>query len=147
MKKINNNRYDDIINLPHHVSSKRKAMSLGERSAQFAPFAALTGHDDAVKETARLTDVKHELSEEQIDVLSFKLNILKNLLPNCPIVEITYFKEDEKKAGGEYVTIKAIIFKIIENEQVIILEDKSKISIKDIEEIRGDCFGFDFEPK
>ncbi len=147
MRKVNVNRYDDIINLPHHVSTKRKAMSLSERSAQFAPFAALTGHDAAVKEIARLTEGKHELSEEQLDIISVKLNILKSFLPNSPIVEITYFKEDERKTGGEYLTIVGNVFRILENEKLVIMEDKSKINLDDIDDIKGDCFVFDFEPK
>lgn len=140
-------RYDDIITLQHHVSNKRKAMSLLERSAQFAPFAALTGHDAAVKETARLTNIKHELSEEQIDTINHKISILQSLIPNSPIVEITYFKKDITKDGGEYVTVFDGIIKILENEQKIIMSEGLEINFNDINDIYCDIFKFDIEPK
>ena len=96
------NRYDDIISLPHHQSKTRPHMPLIDRAAQFSPFAALTGYDDAVKETARQTDRKAELSEEMQACLQEKLQILKARLRTNPEAVLTYFEADEKKAGGTY---------------------------------------------
>ena len=94
------NRYDDIISLPHHQSKTRPHMPLIDRAAQFSPFAALTGYDDAVKETARQTERKAELSEEMQACLQEKLQILQAQIPTKPEAILTYFEADEKKAGG-----------------------------------------------
>ena len=106
---MKNNSYDDIINLPHPVSKNHPQMPLRDRAAQFAPFAALTGHDAAIKETARLTDERLELSEETIAQLNEKINIIRNNIGIEQKVSITYFIPDEKKAGGSYVTCSGIV--------------------------------------
>ena len=93
-------KYRDIINLPHKQSTKRPHMSLLDRAAQFAPFAALTGYDDAVKETARLTDEKIEMSEENLNVLNMKYQILVDRLDEEHEVVFTYFIPDGNKSGG-----------------------------------------------
>ena len=131
----NNEKYDDIINLPHHVSKKHPQMSIDARSAQFAPFAALTGYNDAVKETARLTSKRIELDEEQKIILDSKLQIIQKELQNTPKVIITYFMPDSKKDGGEYVTVTGIVKKIDEYKHIIILEDKTEIPILEIVDI------------
>ena len=95
---MKNNSYDDIINLPHPVSKNHPQMPLRDRAAQFAPFAALTGHDAAIKETARLTDERLELSEEVIAQLNEKINIIRNNIGIEQNVSITYFIPDEKKS-------------------------------------------------
>src|SRR5574344_2002509 len=100
----NDNNYEDIINLPHHQSVTRAHMSNYDRAAQFAPFAALTGYDDAVKETARLTDKKVELDEYSKDALNERLNMIQDAIDEQPEVSITYFLLDKKKSGGAYVT-------------------------------------------
>ena len=92
--------YEDIINLPHHVSSKRPQMPMLDRAAQFSPFAALTGYDDAIHETARLTNNKVDLSEEEKETLDRKQQILSEKLSNHPPLTITYFVPDAKKSGG-----------------------------------------------
>ena len=102
-------KYGDIIDMPHYQSEKRPRMSMYDRAAQFSPFAALTGHSDAIKETARLTDEFYEPSEEIKSLLNEKLLFLKSELSNEPKVSITYFKPDEKKSGGVYITITGII--------------------------------------
>ena len=102
-----NNRYDEIINLPHHVSKTRPRMPMSDRAAQFAPFAALTGYDSAIKETGRLTDERIELDEGALTALNMRYQLLMDALDEEPEVEITYFKPDERKAGGEYVTAPA----------------------------------------
>lgn len=97
--------YKDIINLPHHVSSKRPQMPMLDRAAQFSPFAALTGYDDAIHETARLTNDKIDLSEEEKETLDRKQQILSEKLSVHPALTITYFVPDARKSGGAYVTI------------------------------------------
>lgn len=94
--------YDDIINLPHHVSSTREPMTLYNRASQFAPFSALTGYDEEIKETARLTDRKIELDEDTKNILNQKIIFLFNQINLKPKVNITYFVPDNKKNGGIY---------------------------------------------
>ncbi|MCC8046731.1 MAG: hypothetical protein LIP12_14805, partial [Clostridiales bacterium] len=90
--------YQDILDLPHHVSEHRPHMSMTDRAAQFSPFAALTGYDAAVKETERLTDQRLELDESEQQKLSERLNLLRSHLKDSPIVEITYFVPDERES-------------------------------------------------
>ena len=98
-----NNRYDEIINLPHHVSKTRPQMPMSDRAAQFAPFAALTGYESAIKETGRLTDEKIDLDEEALTALDMKYQILMDTFDDAPEVTITFFQPDERKAGGKYI--------------------------------------------
>lgn len=105
-------KYDDIIDLPHHRSDKYPHMSNYDRAAQFSPFAALTGYDDAIEETARVTDVKVELSEDTIAKLDAELAHIAARLPEKPQVTVTYFKADEKKAGGRYLVYTGAVKKI-----------------------------------
>ena len=128
-------KYDDIINLQHHISSKHPKLSMEQRAAQFAPFAALTGYGDSIKETARLTDTRIELNEEEKEMLNIKLQELKNKISTMPQVTITYFVPDVKKAGGEYITKMNRLKKIDEYKKIIILEDKTIIPISEIIEI------------
>ena len=132
----NSEKYDDIINLPHHVSKKYPQMSIDSRSAQFAPFAALTGYNDVVKETARLTSKRIELDEEQKVILDSKLQIILKELQSKPKVIFTYFIPDSRKDGGKYITVTGIVKKIDEYKQMIILEDKTEISIPEIIDIK-----------
>lgn len=132
------NNYEDIINMPHHVSKKHPQMSRWSRSAQFAPFAALTGYDDAVKETARLTDKRLEIDEGLKNILNNKLQyILENKLLQ-PEITFTYFVYDTKKSGGKYIEKTGVVKKIDLNEKYIMLKDKTKISIDEIINITGD---------
>ena len=96
--------YDDIIGLPHHVSSTRPHMPMLDRAAQFQPFRALTGYEDAVQETARYTDEKVELTEDEKALLDMELQRLSDDIANRPQVTLTYFRSDKRKAGGAYVT-------------------------------------------
>ncbi len=133
-------QYDDIINLPHHVSKKHPQMSLYARSAQFAPFAALTGYEDVVKETARETNKRIEIDDELKSILDSKLQILIEQVKAKPEVLFTYFVPDSKKDGGEYVTVRGIIKKIDMYNQYINLADNTKIPINEIIDISGDIF-------
>ena len=132
--------YDDIINLPHHVSSKHPQMPIENRAAQFAPFAALTGHDAAIKETARLTTERIELSESAIAVLDIKLRILEDSIEDHPEIAVTFYKLDEKKKGGAYVTSSGTLKKIDDYEQTIVLLNGEKIPLQDILDIECELF-------
>lgn len=133
-----NGKYDDIINLPHHVSKKHPQMPLQARAAQFGAFAALTGYDHAIKETARLTSARIELDEEAKDVLDKKLQIIRDQILAKPIITFTYFVPDFKKDGGKYVTVSGIVSKIDKYNQLIVLENNIKIPINEIIDISGD---------
>lgn len=128
-------KYDDIINLPHHVSQFYKPMPMENRAAQFAPFAALSGHDEAIKETARLTEFRKELSEVEINNLSITLEFaLSKHLP----VTITYFSPDKKKSGGSYETVSGVIRKWEETDNILIMEQGEAILVPYISDIRID---------
>lgn len=133
-------KYDDIINLPHFVSKKYPQMSIHDRAAQFSPFAALTGYDDLVKETARITYQKIDLDEYVLDELNEKLCFLKKNLSERVEVKITYFQEDLKKSGGRYLEKQGIIKKIDEFKGCVIFEDGVIIPICNICEIECGLF-------
>ena len=124
--------YDDIINMPHHVSATHPQMSMHDRAAQFSPFAALTGHSDAVKETARLTDEKLELTEDEISTLNQKLNFLTEHAEEHPEITVEYFVPDERKSGGAYITVTGNFKRIDEYSQSTIMTSGEEIPIKDI---------------
>lgn len=134
-----NHSYDDIIHLPHHVSTTRPRMPIANRAAQFAPFAALSGYDAAVKETARLTDQQTQLGESELAILNSKLQMLADHLAEHPEVAITYFQPDEKKAGGAYMTATGIVKKIDDYEGIITLRNGERIALERILSIEGDC--------
>ena len=133
-------RYADIINMPHHTSPNRTRMSDIDRAAQFSPFAALTGYDDAVTEAGRLTDQKLNLSEDMKTVLNEKMQMILDYLDDEPFITITYFVPDKKKAGGAYATVSGIVKEISEYDRAIILTDKTTIPIEQIREIEGELF-------
>lgn len=133
-------KYDDIINLPHHVSKKHPQMSLHDRAAQFSPFAALTGHKAAINETARLTDEKQILSEDVIAKLNEQLNLIKENIGTNQTVTITYFVPDDKKSGGAYISNTGVVKKIDEYNHTVILTDKTVIPIEQISEMQSDIF-------
>ena len=131
--------YDDIINL-HRPISKHPQMSLYQRSEQFAPFAALTGYEGQVKETARLTDRRIELDEEMKLILDMKIQIINEMLPNKPEIEVTYFIPDSKKDGGRYDSIINNVKKIDNYNEQIIMQSDLRIDIKEIIDIKGEIF-------
>ena len=134
------NGYDDIINMPHHVSKTHPHMSMHDRAAQFSPFAALTGHGDAVKETARLTDEKLELTEDEISNLNQKLNFLAEHAEEHTEITVEYFVPDERKSGGAYITVMGNVRRIAEAEGHLILANGDRISLNDISRIEGKVF-------
>ena len=129
-------KYDDIIELPHHVSSTRPQMPMIDRAAQFMPFRALTGYEDAVHETARLTDEKPELTEDEKALLDTKLQRLADRLDSRPQVTLTWFQADKRKTGGAYVTTTGQIKKIDDFEGALILLGGERILIEDILDIQ-----------
>ena len=133
-------KYDDIIDLPHHVSYSHARMSRIDRAAQFAPFAALTGYEAAVQETARLTEGQKELDETALAVLNEKLRLLSELLEDRPQIAIIYFRPDERKAGGAYVTANGIVKAVDEYAHTVTMEDGTIIPMRHIREIGGELF-------
>ncbi len=129
-----NEKYKEIIDLPHHVSHKRAPMPRADRAAQFAPYSALSGYEDAVEETARITDQKHELDEYEKEKINLTLtSIISSEAPQT--VKITFFRPDKRKSGGAYVTVTGEIGKIDEIAREITLVGGAPISIDDITEL------------
>lgn len=137
---MKNDNYQDIINLPHYVSKKRQQMPISDRAAQFAPFAALTGYEENIKEATRLTDTRIEIDEERKLILNDKLQIILNNIKDEPVITFTYFIYDDKKSGGKYIDVTNEVKKINITDGYIILIDKTKIPIEEIIDINGDIF-------
>ena len=129
-------KYDDIINLPHYKPKNHKRMSMYARAAQFAPFAALTGYDDVIHETARLTDEQVELEEHDNNRLNRKFAELTDAMEEHPKITVTYFKPDELKAGGAYVSITGTLKKVDTYEQLMIFDDGNEIPIAHIVDLQ-----------
>jgi hypothetical protein len=132
--------YDEIINLPHHVSTAHPRMSSTNRAAQFSPFAALTGYESAIKETARLTTERIELGEGDITVLDMKLRILEDSVADRPEIAVTYYKPDERKKGGAYITVSGALKKIDDIDRTIVFVNGEIISIPDVLDIECELF-------
>ena len=133
--------YDDIINLPHHVSPTRQRMSMHDRAAQFAPFAALPGPEAAVGAAARLTAERRELDAQEAEELNRRLAALIANLPDRPEATIEYFVPDDRKSGGAYVTVTGRVRHISVPEKTLVMEDGTVIGFEDIAAISG----FQFE--
>lgn len=128
-----NLKYENIIDMDRPISKAHMKMPLINRAAQFAPFAALTGYEEAINETARYTNRKIDLSESELDRLDFKLNeCLRNI--NTPI-RLTYFEADKLKEGGKYLSISGKIKNIDDYEMTITLDSGPCIKINDIYDI------------
>lgn len=139
--KDGKNNYDDIIDLPHHQSATRPHMSLDDRAAQFAPFAALTGHAAAIKETARHTENKTELEEADIELLNSRIAYIMENIDSSPYISVTYFLPDRRKSGGAYLTVSGGVRKIDRYKKKLIMEDNTEIPFEDISRIDGEIFG------
>lgn len=133
-------RYADIISLSHHTSAKHPRMSRENRAAQFSPFAALTGYEKEIKETARLTDDKAEPDEDRINDINMKIQMIKDKIHENPEITAEYFIPDKLKSGGEYQTLKGRVRIIDEYERSIVLTDGKRIMIENIYnlELSGD---------
>lgn len=140
-------KYDDIINLPHPVSTRHPQMPLTDRAAQFSPFAALTGHEAAIRETERLTDEWAELNEDRKALLDERLQMIRESLScgkggqNLPEIMFTYFQPDQKKRGGAYISVQGKVRKIDEYGHQVLLEDGTVLTIEHIAGIEGALFG------
>lgn len=132
--------YDDIINLPHHVSKRHPQMPMYKRAAQFAPFAALTGHAAAIREAARTTQEFREPAADRLEILNRRMAELRSRLAEQPQIVVTYFQPDSRKAGGRYVKVTGRLLKILEYERLLEVgtsEDKLRIPFRyvvDLEE-------------
>jgi hypothetical protein len=132
--------YDDIIHLPHPVSSKHPRMTMENRAAQFSPFAALSGYDAAIVETARQTDKQIELAENAIVAIDRKLGLLADRIHMAPDIAVTYFLSDDSKEGGAYVTSVGTVKKIDGYDRVIVLVNGETIRMEDILHVECDLF-------
>ncbi len=132
--------YEDILYLPHHVSDNRARMSMLDRAAQFSPFAALTGYDDVVSETARLTQTQIILDVDAREELDKKLTLIRDQIAQGPQLRITHFVPDERKAGGAYVTTTGRGYRMSSHEKWLKLDDGTAIFFENILNIESDIF-------
>lgn len=133
-------RYADIIDLPHHELTTRQRMPVANRAASFSPFAALTGYDAHIREAARLTEQKTELDEDTKEKLNERLQFALDMADVQPQIKITYFRPDDRKSGGAYVECTGVLKRVDEYEKKVVLADKTQIPIDDIYEIDGEIF-------
>ena len=136
--------YEDIVDLPHHVSKNHPQPTMADRAARFAPFAAITGYEEMVLEEARITDEFLELDEGTKSVLNAKLQMVQELLPEQPEISFTYFQPDQKMAGGAYITKTGTVKRIDEYEQLVLMTDGTKIPINLNFEIESDRIRIDY---
>ena len=132
--------YEDIVDLPHHVSRKHPQPTVADRAARFAPFAAITGYEEMVLEEARVTDERIEMDESSKAALNEKLNMILEFIDEQPEVSITYFEPDKRKAGGAYVTVTGTVKRIDEYEHLVIMTDGKKINIDEIYNLQSELF-------
>ena len=132
--------YEDIVDLPHHVSRKHPQPTMADRAARFAPFAAITGYEEMVLEEARVTDDRIEMDESSKAALNEKLNMILEFLDEQPEVSITYFEPDKRKAGGAYITVTGTVKRIDEYEHLVIMTDGKKINIDEIYNLQSELF-------
>lgn len=137
MERNDIKRYEDIIDLPHHVSSTRPHMAIADRAAQFAPFAALTGYGDAVNETARLTDERAVLDEDRKIEIDAALRAVKKNIGEHPELSVTYFKPDDRKTGGSYITVRGAVKKADTDRRALVFEDGTEVPFDDIYGIKS----------
>lgn len=136
----NEHKYDNIINLPHHQSKKRKRMSRQERAAQFGAFRALTGYEEEIAETSRRTNERTELDEYAKSEINAKLVYIKDHIGKRQTITVTYFVPDERKSGGAYITKKGVVTKLQEYKRQLVFEDGTEIPIDEILSIEGEQF-------
>lgn len=140
MSLVNEHKYDDIINLPHPVSTEHPQMSLYDRAAQFSPFAALTGHDAAIRETARLTEEFAELDESRKEQLDEQLRLLRENQSRRPEIEVVCFQPDSRKSGGTYVNIRGRVKRVDEYRHQLEFTDGTILPMENLYSIEGNLF-------
>ena len=132
--------YEDIVNLPPHISKRHPQPSMMDRAARFAPFAAITGYEEMVLEEARVTEERIDLDEGALALLNEKLNMIQEFLDEEPEVTITYFEPDKKKSGGAYQSVIGTVKRIDEYERLVIMNDGKKIRIEEIYNLQSELF-------
>ncbi len=132
--------YEDIVDLPHHVSKKYPQPTMADRAARFSPFAAISGYEDMVKEAARVTEERIDITDATKELLNEKLNMIIEFLDEEPEVSITYFEPDMRKAGGAYITVIGTVKRIDEYEHLVIMTDGKKINIHEIYNLQSELF-------
>ena len=132
--------YEDILNLPHHVSETHPRMSRIDRAAQFSPFAALTGYGEVIREAGRITDRQIQLDEDSQAVLNRKFQLLLEQIGEHPWITVTYFLQDAKKAGGMYVSHTGQVKKFLDYEQILVFTDGKQIPLGDIVALEAETF-------
>lgn len=132
--------YEDIVNLPPHISKRHPQPSMMDRAARFAPFAAITGYEEMVLEEARVTEKRIDLDEGALALLNEKLNMIQEFLDEEPEVTITYFEPDKKKSGGAYVSVTGTVKRIDEYEHIVLMNDSKQIPIGEIYDIQSELF-------
>lgn len=135
-----NEKYKDILHLPHPTSERHPRMPLSNRAAQFAPFAALVGYDDAISETVRLTDKKSELSDERRTELDAKQSLLADMIEEQPRITVTYFEADKKKSGGTYRVYTGNLKRIDDYEKLFLFTDGTRILLRDVYSVDSELF-------
>ena len=128
-------KYDEMLDLPHHTSPRHPRMSLRDRAAQFAPFSALTGYDDVIDETARLTDGKIELSEDARALLDVKQRLLQRRIAERPRVTVVHFVADQRKTGGAYRSFTGNLIRMDETSREMVFADGTRIKTSDVIEM------------
>ena len=132
--------YEDIVNLPRHISKVHPQATMADRAARFSPFAAISGYEDMVKEAARVTEERIDITDATKELLNEKLNMIIEFLDEEPEVTITYFEPDKKKDGGAYISIIGTVKRIDEYERIVLTSDDKKIRIDEIYAIESDLF-------
>ena len=132
--------YEDIVNLPRHISKIHSQATMADRAARFSPFAAISGYEDMVKEAARVTEERIDITDATKELLNEKLNMIIEFLDEEPEVTITYFEPDKKKDGGAYISITGTVKRIDEYERIVLMSDDKKIRIEEIYAIESDLF-------
>ena len=132
--------YEDIVNLPRHISKVHPQATMADRAARFSPFAAISGYEDMVKEAARVTEERIDITDASKELLNEKLNMIIEFLDEEPEVTITYFEPDKKKDGGAYISITGTVKRIDEYERIVLMSDDKKIRIDEIYAIESDLF-------
>ena len=132
--------YEDIVNLPRHISKVHPQATMADRAARFSPFAAISGYEDMVKEAARVTEERIDITDATKELLNEKLNMIIEFLDEEPEVTITYFEPDKKNDGGAYISITGTVKRIDEYERIVLMSDDKKIRIDEIYAIESDLF-------
>ena len=132
--------YEDIVNIPRHISKVHPQATMADRAARFSPFAAISGYEDMIKEAARVTEERIDITDATKELLNEKLNMIVEFLDEEPEVTITYFEPDKKKDGGAYLSITGTVKRIDEYERIVLMTNEMKIKIDEIYAIESDLF-------